>query len=205
MGRDPEPPELSSSADIADAEGEFFQRIERHFGIRRGGPVMLSPRDWRLVEEWHAAGIPLAVVLRGINRAFDRFSDSGPRPDRINSLRYCKQEIAQTWEEHRGAGQPTSAASGLANAAAHLRACASACRRATQGERDGGTTALDAVGDALEALATRAESGEVGAADIAAEASRLEAALWPTLDADSAGIEGLRATLGIPRFDPYAF
>jgi hypothetical protein len=75
----------------------YFTEIEDHFQRARGtGLFLLSPLDWALIEAWKNAGIPLEAVLRGIDRAFEKWR-SRPARGRIqmvNSLAYCAQAIA---------------------------------------------------------------------------------------------------------------
>jgi len=49
----------------------YFTEIEEHFQRRRGGLLILSTLDWRLIETWKDDGIPLKAVLRGIDSAFE--------------------------------------------------------------------------------------------------------------------------------------
>jgi hypothetical protein len=205
----------SGNAEGAREEAEYFQRVEEHFGQRRGGPLILSPKDWQLVQRWYEAGIPLPVVLRGINQAFDRFAASGPRPDRLNTLSYCAQHIETTWEEHRqthagsqesrdrrSAGEPSSAI-------LHLREVALACRREVSEELPGeASRALEVAAAELERLAVRAEAGDLDAGSLDAAAKTLEAQLETALALAWQGLEGVpvkrRTDLQIPRFSPYA-
>ncbi|HET7294174.1 MAG TPA: hypothetical protein VFM88_17235 [Vicinamibacteria bacterium] len=63
--------------------------IEAHLGARRGAPFVLSPRDFGLARGWHAAGLPLATVLVGIDRALD---DAG---ERAASLGFCRRRVEE--------------------------------------------------------------------------------------------------------------
>jgi len=45
----------------------YFTEIEEHFQRRRGSLLLLSTLDWALIETWREVGIPLEVVLRGID------------------------------------------------------------------------------------------------------------------------------------------
>ncbi len=188
------------------ADEQYFARVEEHFGRRRGGPLVLSPKDWRLLEKWHESGIPLRVVLRGINQTFDRFAASAPRPDRINSLRYCEQEVQAAWQDYRGAqrtgdrgGDP--ATPGLPAASAHLRIVSAACRSAADDVDDDAAAYLIAAADELDELERTAASGDVGARSIDRSASALEGRLHAELEALPAA-ETL-AALGLPPFSPY--
>jgi len=79
----------------------YFTEIEEEFVRRRGKPLLISPMDWALIETWKTAEIPLHVVLRAINRAFDSY-DARPRGRRrVNSILYCQQEVEATFAEYR--------------------------------------------------------------------------------------------------------
>lgn len=193
------------------SEDEYFARIEEHFARRRGGPLLLSPTDWQLVERWHSEGVPLSVVLRGINRAFDRFRHSGRRSDRINSLRYCRQHVEESWEEYRESrASPRRDHDPALEAADHLVAAADACRKAStdMSDEDVRTVLVD-VADELDDLARRARDGEVGPRQIDARARALEETLAARLaaaDDDGAAeapASGDRQGLDLPPFSPY--
>ncbi len=68
---------------------DYFLKIEDAF-ISRGKARLLSPTEWALIEQWEEKGIPVEVVLRGIERAFD---SHGEQRRRINSLAYCAPHI----------------------------------------------------------------------------------------------------------------
>jgi len=79
----------------------YFTEVEEEFVRRRGKPLLVSPLDWALIESWKTAGIPLHIVLRAINRAFDAY-DARPRKYRkVNSVFYCQQEVESTFAEYR--------------------------------------------------------------------------------------------------------
>ena len=54
----------------------YFTEIEEYFWKKRGAHLLVSPLDWAIVETWQKAGIPLPVVLRGIDRAFESWERS---------------------------------------------------------------------------------------------------------------------------------
>lgn len=79
----------------------YFTEVEEEFVRRRGKPLLVSPLDWALIESWKTAGIPLRIVLRAINRAFDAY-DARPRKYRkVNSVFYCQQEVESSFAEYR--------------------------------------------------------------------------------------------------------
>lgn len=79
----------------------YFTEIEEEFVRRRGKPLLISPMDWALVESWKAAGIPLHVVVRAINQAFDSYDSRPRRPRKVNSIFYCQQEVEAVFAEYR--------------------------------------------------------------------------------------------------------
>lgn len=93
---------------MRDAELEaYVDAIESHLRARRGADHVLSPRDFALARSWHDAGVPLATVLVGIDRAFDSGED-------VNSLAFCRRRV----EELAASGprprvRPTPAAESL--------------------------------------------------------------------------------------------
>ncbi len=76
----------------------YYAEIERYFIQRRGRGLMLSPKDWQLMDEWKDKGIPLRVVVRGIDKAVNQ---KGSQKREINCLAYCKPQIAECWREHK--------------------------------------------------------------------------------------------------------
>jgi hypothetical protein len=79
----------------------YFTEVEEEFVRRRGKPLLISPMDWALVESWKNAGIPLHIVLRAINKAFDAYDSRAHRFRKINSVLYCEQEVEANFAEYR--------------------------------------------------------------------------------------------------------
>ena len=88
----------------------YYTEIEDAFVRRRGKHLFLSPMDWALMETWKQQGIPLHIVLRGVEKSFDSF-DSRPRKRTVKSLLYCQEEIEAQfaeWLEARVGSSPGS-------------------------------------------------------------------------------------------------
>jgi hypothetical protein len=85
----------------------YFTEIEDAFVRRRAKHLFLSPMDWALMETWKEQGIPLHIVLRGIEKSFDSF-EAKPRKRSVKSLLYCQEEVeaqfAEWMESRVGAG-----------------------------------------------------------------------------------------------------
>jgi hypothetical protein len=91
---------LSGSGEGAALEA-YVEAIESHFRTRKGAEVTLTPRDFALARSWHQSGVPLAVVLLGIDAAF--LADP-----QASSLSFCRRRI----EDLAVAGSSPAAASG---------------------------------------------------------------------------------------------
>jgi hypothetical protein len=79
----------------------YFTEIEERYQQCRGTKTLLSPLDWALIESWKDAGFPLAAVLAGIARAFDKFKSRQRKYRMVNALAYCTQEVLRAAEEAR--------------------------------------------------------------------------------------------------------
>ncbi len=79
----------------------YFTEVEEEFVRRRGKHMMISPMDWALVESWKNAGIPLHIVLRAINEAFDAYDARARKYRKVNSIFYCQQAVEATFAEYR--------------------------------------------------------------------------------------------------------
>ena len=73
----------------------YFTEIEQFYQARRESFTLLSTLDWVLIENWKEQGVPLDLVLKGIDRAFSR------RKRQINSLAYCVKAIEEVIEEQK--------------------------------------------------------------------------------------------------------
>ena len=92
----------------------YFTEIEDTFVRRRGKHLFLSPMDWALMETWKEQGIPLHIVLRGIEKSFDSF-ESRPRKRTVKSLLYCQEEVEAQYAEWNEARVGASSANDLAS------------------------------------------------------------------------------------------
>lgn len=72
----------------------YYTEIEERFQQARGsGIFLLSPLDWALIESWKESGVPLEAVLKGIDRAFEKWRQRKRKFRQVNSLAYCAQEV----------------------------------------------------------------------------------------------------------------
>ena len=73
----------------------YFTEIEEYFWRKRGAHLLVSPLDWAILETWQKAEIPVKVVQKGIDRAFESWERSrraaGGR--QLKSLAYCVDAV----------------------------------------------------------------------------------------------------------------
>jgi hypothetical protein len=120
----------------------YFTEIEEHFQRRRGSLLLLSTLDWALIETWREAGIPLEIVLRGIDEAFDKHDarqrSSTRRVRQINGLAWTAQAVMEAAEQQKEAATGTASVTSEANSgfesqriAGYLQAAADALNSST--------------------------------------------------------------------------
>jgi len=86
--------------DDRSAQSGYYQEIAAAFLKRRGGALVLSPRDQAAIAAWEGKMIPLGVVLEGIGRAFEALK-ARRRDTRSISLALCDREVEAAFAQHR--------------------------------------------------------------------------------------------------------
>jgi hypothetical protein len=79
------------------AAGSYARAVERHWSELCGRPVIFSPRDWALIEDWHQRGVPLQIIHEAIDAAAarrKRSSAAGPP----RSLAYVAPAVEEGWQ-----------------------------------------------------------------------------------------------------------
>ena len=93
----------------------YFTEIEERWQQCRGTVTLLSPLDWALIESFQDSGIPLEVVLRGMEAAFAKQAKRQSKVQKVNSLSYCAQAILSEFERFQegavGKHEPPNSAS----------------------------------------------------------------------------------------------
>jgi hypothetical protein len=93
----------------------YYTEVEDAFVRRRGAHMLVSPLDWSLIESWKEIGVPLHIVLRAVEQAFDAWDAKPQRHRRVNSIFYCQQAVESCYAEYRqslvGAAEETAAPS----------------------------------------------------------------------------------------------
>jgi hypothetical protein len=84
-----------------EKQGFYYQQIAQAFFARRGAPYVLSSRDMVTISSWEETGIPLGIVLEGIERAFERSRLRLARGRKMSSLTFCESEVIKAYNEFR--------------------------------------------------------------------------------------------------------
>ncbi len=74
---------------------EYHTDIENAFIRCRGKKIMLNPSDWKLMTKWKDEGIPLHIVVRGIESTFKGHDRS------ISSLGFCVDAIEAEYKSYK--------------------------------------------------------------------------------------------------------
>ena len=157
----------------------YYEAAEAAFIRRRGTPFLLSPRDFALLKEWRALGVPIEAVEAGIDDAFTR-REERQAVGRVNSLSYCRDAVLEAWERRADAGRGRGSASGssepdLRAALAGLASRLSDCREKNP--------RLAAPLDSARASLARLDASGKSAEEIEASLARLDRRLAKELHA----------------------
>lgn len=79
----------------------YFQEISRAFLELRGAPYVLSARDIAAIAAWEKGRVPLAVVLEGIRRAYEKTRKRRDGRALPFSLFYCQAEVQRALNGYR--------------------------------------------------------------------------------------------------------
>ncbi len=163
-----------------DEEPSYYGAVETYFVERRGSPLFITPAEWALVAKWEEQGIPVHVVMEGIERVFER-PRAAAKPRKLG---YCRQTVEAAFRRFREVsfgGRDEGASLGgpaedRVDATAHLSRLAAeltdlAPELATQVARLGASgTSLQAIEDGL----TEIDEQLIDAAEDAMDAAECE-------------------------------
>ena len=82
--------------------------VEKALSRVRSAPVLVSPRDWKLLADWHERGIPLGTILQALEEGARPAGRMGP-PRGFPSLAYIAPAVEEAWALIR-AGRPMAPA-----------------------------------------------------------------------------------------------
>ncbi len=185
----------------------YFKSVARAFLGRRGAPLILSAAEVDLVAAWEKSGLPLDVVLEGIERTFEK---PGARRARAAGgrigLAYCKPEVERArrrWLDRKTGGEKRAAPAGSRDGQA-ARAGAEAARFLA--EQAGAPEILRDAARRAQAVLGRLPADEEALEHIDAEADEALLHLASEADLRAAGpgraklLRRLRERYGLPYF-----
>lgn len=85
----------------ANQESRYFQTIAHCFFEQRGAPFFLSSKELGLITAWKNKGIPLHVVLEGINNAFLSYRSKPGRKSKVLSLQFCQKKVQKAFASYK--------------------------------------------------------------------------------------------------------
>jgi hypothetical protein len=86
---------------MKEAASKYFQSIALHFFKHRGAPFFLSSKELDYIARWEETGIPLHVVLEGIERSFEIYKRKTGTKAKIQSLAFCDLQVIKAFEQDR--------------------------------------------------------------------------------------------------------
>ncbi|MDD8026050.1 MAG: hypothetical protein PHI34_06020 [Acidobacteriota bacterium] len=195
---------------MTDESQAYFQSVARAFLALRGAPLILSAAEVDLIAAWRAAGIPLLVVLEGIERTFERASARSRPRGRGPTLAYCRGEVERAMARRRDrrvgeAGRSKPREDKIARAAAETARFLAEAPGAGVPE-----ILLAAAGRARDILG-RSPADEEALERIDAEADEALLVLASEADARAAGpgrarlLRHMRERYGLPFFAPFNY
>ncbi len=106
-----------------ESVGTYARRLEQALCRLRGTAVVLSPRDWRLITEWHRREVPLSLILDTLEE-LARGTGRGRRARPPRSLGAVARAVEEAWRVWRE-GRVVAAAGEAAGPRPLGEACAS--------------------------------------------------------------------------------
>ena len=88
-------------ADAPEKKSTYYREVAKGFLDRRGAPFLLSARDLALIAEWEQRGVPLQVVLEGIERAFEGGGTGRHPSGKVMSLAFCGPQVEKAFARHK--------------------------------------------------------------------------------------------------------
>ncbi len=84
----------------------YFTSVEERFTSQEGISLVLSNREFMVIADWREKGIPLEIVLKGIDRFFEE--NNNLKRKRKVRLKNCEKYIFSLWDEKKEASLGTN-------------------------------------------------------------------------------------------------
>ena len=103
MTRDPGGPEFAQASGPEVDVGAFCRQVEAHLCRVNGGHlVRIVGPAFELVSGWASEGMPLRVVLHGVDRTIARLTAKGPRRRPVR-VEFCEADVRDAYDQWRRA------------------------------------------------------------------------------------------------------
>lgn len=90
----------------------YFDRIESYFAVKRQQVLLLSPEEYELVEKWFVDQVPVELVIRGIDRFFEKKKKSTRKSHRQVFLTHVAAEVEDIVADYNKKGVGSYLATG---------------------------------------------------------------------------------------------
>ena len=80
---------------------QYFRLISRRFLSLRGAPLFLSSKELDQIENWLQIGIPLRIVLEGIQFAYEDFRKKPVRRGSKLYLVFCNAMVLKSFKQYK--------------------------------------------------------------------------------------------------------
>lgn len=77
--------------------GRYARAVERRWARLCDRAVILSERDWALIENWYGRGVPLQIIEEAIDAAAARRGRGGAAPKAPRGLAYIAPAVEEAW------------------------------------------------------------------------------------------------------------
>lgn len=76
----------------------YFRKVELAWSLARGCQIIVSPLEFEEIERWHDDGVPLAVVLRGIELFIEKKAKA--KKGKGFLLKDASNTVQKCWKEY---------------------------------------------------------------------------------------------------------
>ncbi len=90
----------------------YFDQLERHFALKRGKAMLLSPEEYEMVEDLHRRQVPVDVIIRGIDLFFEKRAKRKRKSNRPVFLTHLREHLDELIEEYNRKGMGSHRMSG---------------------------------------------------------------------------------------------
>lgn len=91
---------------------EYFKQIESYFALKREQVFLLSPEEFEVVDHFFRRNVPVELVLRGIDRFFEKKKKSRRKSRRPVFLTHVQSDIEEIVGDYSRKGVGSHLASG---------------------------------------------------------------------------------------------